>query len=694
MTYHGFDIPVDINSDYIYSFDAYISEDANIASTGTTFISSGEKGFSKTFYYDNTKKGTWQHFEVTKRPSTSTARILLYPTGTSTPSTGYIIYKNVNFNKVGTTVNLFTQPVDNSGFTVRGNGIITKDIAKTYNYRYDGLNRLTSTNEDISLGYSYNADGLRISKTANGNTINYVWDGDQIVLELDGTGVAKNRYVRGINLIYAEDGAGANRKYYLFNGHGDVVQLTNTEGDVVKNYNYDSFGNEISAKKDCKDSFVDGIAYGWENYGGIWKVENGEYSVNISNGAKSLMSGVLGSDYTIEADVKLLGSSGDAGLAFRVLNPSVGGDSFNGYYVGLNIQTGNIVLGKMDGNWSVITQVPFTVNSNVSYHLKVVANGSNIKIYVNGILKINVNDTTYTSGGIGVRAHYSNTHFDNIVVTGATYTDNDQNAFRYCGEYFDKETGTVYLRARYYNPSVGRFITEDSYRGEDSDPLSLNLYTYCHNDPVNYFDPSGHIREGYTDNKGVYHADPDAEEFGKDSVTYNALYILGRHWIDAADKSEEKVISDFANLIRNKSRELIRAGVVITNKLFIVEKVGWNDVEVILYLSDPVQAAKVATTGQMAYSATKEYYGGYHVGGNGDAFRHTFWNALMSRFLGDDVAKLWGDAHEYGLSGNIGKDKRADLYNNRIGRALGSNKNISHFELKSSVLFFWLIMEF
>ena len=49
------------------------------------------------------------------------------------------------------------------------------------------------------------------------------------------------------------------------------------------------------------------------------------------------------------------------------------------------------------------------------------------------------------------------------------------------------------MRARYYDPEVGRFITEDSYWGEDNDPMSLNLYTYCGNNSVNYIDPSGHI---------------------------------------------------------------------------------------------------------------------------------------------------------------------------------------------------------
>ena len=72
--------------------------------------------------------------------------------------------------------------------------------------------------------------------------------------------------------------------------------------------------------------------------------------------------------------------------------------------------------------------------------------------------------------------------------------DSDTNAFRYCGEYYDKETATVYLRARYYNPSTGRFISRDTVAGKLEDPLSLNLYNYCANNPILYFDPSGHIK--------------------------------------------------------------------------------------------------------------------------------------------------------------------------------------------------------
>jgi len=63
--------------------------------------------------------------------------------------------------------------------------------------------------------------------------------------------------------------------------------------------------------------------------------------------------------------------------------------------------------------------------------------------------------------------------------------ENDNNPWRYCGEYFDKETETIYLRMRYYSPKTGRFLTEDpAYDG-------LNWYTYCANNPIAFVDPWG-----------------------------------------------------------------------------------------------------------------------------------------------------------------------------------------------------------
>ncbi len=67
-----------------------------------------------------------------------------------------------------------------------------------------------------------------------------------------------------------------------------------------------------------------------------------------------------------------------------------------------------------------------------------------------------------------------------------------QNPFKYAGEYLDEETGLYHLDKRYYDPSMGRFIQEDTVEGQINNPLSLNLYTYVENDPLNMVDPDGH----------------------------------------------------------------------------------------------------------------------------------------------------------------------------------------------------------
>ena len=65
----------------------------------------------------------------------------------------------------------------------------------------------------------------------------------------------------------------------------------------------------------------------------------------------------------------------------------------------------------------------------------------------------------------------------------------DTNPFRYCGEYYDTETGKLYLRARYYDPTIGRFMSEDPAHD------GLNWYVYCENNPIKYWDPSGNSPE-------------------------------------------------------------------------------------------------------------------------------------------------------------------------------------------------------
>ncbi|NLD46729.1 MAG: hypothetical protein GX660_05950 [Clostridiaceae bacterium] len=61
------------------------------------------------------------------------------------------------------------------------------------------------------------------------------------------------------------------------------------------------------------------------------------------------------------------------------------------------------------------------------------------------------------------------------------------------------QTGLYYLNARMYDPTIARFLQEDTYWGNAADPLSLNLYTYCHNEPIMYVDPTGYSEKSAID---------------------------------------------------------------------------------------------------------------------------------------------------------------------------------------------------
>ena len=82
---------------------------------------------------------------------------------------------------------------------------------------------------------------------------------------------------------------------------------------------------------------------------------------------------------------------------------------------------------------------------------------------------------------IGGNADYTN-HVGNL------------NPIRYRGYYFDSETGLYFLNARYYDPTVCRFISRDDFSYLDPDTVNgINLFAYCLNNPVMNFDPSGHF---------------------------------------------------------------------------------------------------------------------------------------------------------------------------------------------------------
>ena len=94
--------------------------------------------------------------------------------------------------------------------------------------------------------------------------------------------------------------------------------------------------------------------------------------------------------------------------------------------------------------------------------------------------------TLLTDGTIVATYYYDS--FGNIL----EQTGNVSNSILYAGYQYDVETGLYYINARMYDPVTARFLQADTYLGSLNDPLSLNLYTYCLNNPHKYVDPSGH----------------------------------------------------------------------------------------------------------------------------------------------------------------------------------------------------------
>ena len=80
---------------------------------------------------------------------------------------------------------------------------------------------------------------------------------------------------------------------------------------------------------------------------------------------------------------------------------------------------------------------------------------------------------------------------------GATLPAIGQPATKgYINQRYDAETGLEYLHARYYDPTLGRFLTPDTFDPTEAG-VDINRYAYAGNDPVNGSDPNGHAGIGH-----------------------------------------------------------------------------------------------------------------------------------------------------------------------------------------------------
>ena len=180
--------------------------------------------------------------------------------------------------------------------------------------------------------------------------------------------------------------------------------------------------------------------------------------------------------------------------------------------------------------------------------------GSVAAQYTYGLLRISQKRATLSyydyDGGGSVRQllnttgaatdAYAYDAFGNTVVhAGSTV-----NEFQYRGEQYDAALAIYYLRARYFRPQTGRFLSQDTYEGDLWDPLSLHKYVYTAADAVNHRDPSGHgiidVAVRYpllTSVVAVIGKDADVEAY-QCSASCNTLwnFLAGAKWGEGANQ--------------------------------------------------------------------------------------------------------------------------------------------------------------
>ena len=388
-------------------------------------------------------------------------------------------------------------------------------------YEYDGEMRVVKVKEsgNETVSYTYDANGNKKSETlANGVVSTYTYNNNNKVTGI--TNKKGNSTISSYEYSYYLDGSDACK----VRSESGIIETTSYEYDGLKrlteesvvignstdaySYEYDDYGNRSKM-----------TATGTENYVAEYSYNNaqGNYTALLQKEVKTvegeenpldLTSNVKQTVYTYDANGNQITKTAEGKTetnTYDGLNQLIGftdGETTASYAYNVDgLRYEKIVDGqRINHVWDGSKQIIADVIDNQFYEADCYIRGTNL------VAKYN-----YRNGNKSEYTYYTqNAHGDVVNLTNAngevtkTYkynafgvekdiSESDTNAFRYCGEYYDTESDTIYLRARYYDPSIGRFISRDSFAGKQGDPLSLNRYTYCHNSPVVFVDCNGNF---------------------------------------------------------------------------------------------------------------------------------------------------------------------------------------------------------
>jgi signal transduction histidine kinase len=182
-----------------------------------------------------------------------------------------------------------------------------------------------------------------------------------------------------------------------------------------------------------RDSFAKGKADEWTAFGGTWELVNGMMrNDSDERGAKLLTGSPYWHNYSIEADVNLLGISGDAGLTIRSGNEEAGVNAYSGYYAGVRTLDNALVLGRAEHGWTEVNKqspVPGGIHPFHWYHLKLMAYDCQIVVALStaspsAATSLGITDADCVRAGrVGLRSYSSGGIWRNVVVRPATHED-------------------------------------------------------------------------------------------------------------------------------------------------------------------------------------------------------------------------------------------------------------------------------
>ena len=384
------------------------------------------------------------------------------------------------------------------------------DIQQMINYEYDAKGNMTTVsdslnNSKVMARYTYDSnDNLSSVTYGNGTSTSYTYNKGNMIetvtnknadstkmsyynydYYLDGNVSQQNR--NGVNCYYdydefsriTDEDYGKEEIDYYYDAAGNRTQkrICDDNGDTDVNYTYDLNNRLLEESTDyyAKDE-TDVTKYVYDNNGNqIKKIGYITKGVNGSPSQDLVSENELNNTYEIYKynefnEMTSFESNKESkweyaylpnGLRYRKSNAS----HFDRYVWDRN---GNIIA-EMNGEGNL-------TNKYVRGNKLISKDGNEYYGYDGHGSVVNISNESgkfiksYDYDAFGVELNKD---------------ANDTNLFRYCGEQYDNETDSIYLRARYYSPSLGRFTTEDPVKDGD------NWYSYCAGNPVNGWDPSG-----------------------------------------------------------------------------------------------------------------------------------------------------------------------------------------------------------